>query len=200
MSPSDRPKPPNTGQGQDGPDPDAPPSEDELRAAETLRRVLEGQQGARGQGDGDALRARELVQSIRAAVSPGSLSRERHRAILDRALGADVARDPRPALERRGRERAPRSKVAYLALGGAASVLALAAAIALVIRSEERAPSMTAKASAAPRPALALARSTSDLFSESFPRSGKTTDRVDRIAYARAQDLRENRFARWGTP
>ena len=200
MSPSDRPQPPNARPAPDEPDPDAPPSEDERSASEALRRALEGRQDARGRGDDDAVRAAELVQSIRAAVTPMSLSEDRHRAMLDRALGAGTGGDVRPADGPRARERAPRRKVVYLALGTGASLLAMAAAVALVIRSEQRASPMAARASAAPRPVLALARSTTDLFSESFPRSGKTTDRVDRIAYARAQDLRENRFARWGTP
>ena len=186
MSPSDRPKPPNTGTSQGEQGPDTPPSEDEIRAAEALRRALDGRADAMAPGEKEdgAARAAELVQSIRAAASPVSLSRERHQRILDRALGA---------------ERRSRSKITYLAWGGAASLVAMAAAIALVIRSESPSPSMAAKASSASRPAFALARSTTDLFSESFPRSGGTTGRVDRIAYARAQDLRENRFARWGT-
>ena len=212
MSPSDRPKPPNMGTPQGEQGPDAPPSDDEIRAAEALRRALDERAGALAPGEKDdgAVRAAELVQSIRAAASPVSLSRERHQRILDRALGAaassarhgapeQVGGDQRPATVARFGERRSRGKVTYLAWGGAASLVAMAAAIALVIRSESPSPSMADKASSAPRPAFALARSTTDLFSESFPRSGGTTGRVDRIAYARAQDLRENRFARWGT-
>jgi hypothetical protein len=212
MSPSDRPKPPNTGKTQGEPDPDAPPSADEMRAAEALRRALDGNAGALAPGEKDdrTARAAELVQSIRAAASPVSLSREHHQQILDRALGAaapsaregaqeQVAGDQRMATVARSDDRRSRSKVTYLAWGFASSLVAMAAAIALVIRSESPSPSMAAKASAVPRPAFALSRSTTDLFSESFPRSGGTTGRVDRIAYARAQDLRENRFARWGT-
>jgi hypothetical protein len=212
MSPSDRPKPPNKGAPQGEFDPDAPPSEDERRAADALRRALDGRAGALAPGEKEdvAAPAAELVQSIRAAASPVSLSAERHQQILDRALGAaassardgapeQVGGDQRPATLVRSRDRRSRSKITYLAWGFASSLVAMAAAIALVIRSESPSPSMAAKASAVPRPAFALARSTTDLFSESFPRSGGTTGRVDRIAYARAQDLRENRFARWGT-
>jgi hypothetical protein len=211
MSPSDRPKPPNTGKPQGEFDPDAPPSEDERRAADALRRALDGRAGrAPAERDDEAARAAELVQSIRAAASPMSLSPERHQQILDRALGAAassardgaaerVGGDQRPPTVARPRDRRSHGKITYLAWGGAASLVAMAAAIALVIRSESPPPSMAAKASAVPRPEFALARSTTDLFSESFPRSGGTTGRVDRIAYARAQDLRENRFARWGT-
>jgi len=212
MSPSDRSKPPNTGKPQGELDPDPPPSQDERRAADALRHVLDGRAGplAPDEKDDGATRAAELVQSIRAAASPVSLSRERHQQILDRALGAtassardgapeQVGGDQRSAMVARSHDRRSRSKITYLAWGGAASLVAMAAAIALVIRSESPSPSLAAKASAVPRPAFALARSTTDLFSESFPRSGGTTGRVDRIAYARAQDLRENQFARWGT-
>jgi hypothetical protein len=194
MSPSDRPKPPNTGRPEGEQGAEAPPSEDEIRAAEALRRALDRRPfaAAPGEKDDGAARAAELVQSIRAAASPVSLSHERHQQILDRALGAASA------TAARSRDRRSQSKITYLAWG-VVGVLAMAAAIALVIRSESPSPSIAAKASAVPRPSFVLARSTTDLFSERFPRSGGTTGRVDRIAYARAQDLRENRFARWGT-
>jgi hypothetical protein len=47
---------------------------------------------------------------------------------------------------------------------------------------------------------LIAARSTQELFdaSKPFPRSGGESARVDRIATARAADLRANRFAAWG--
>jgi hypothetical protein len=181
MSPSDRPKPPNTGQPPGAPDPDDPPSEEELRAAGALRRVLAGHPEAND--DGAARAAGELAQSLRAAASPKQLAPERHRQILDRALG------PR------------KSKVVYLAVGGAAGLLAMAAAVALVIRGAAPEPAMSATAAAeSTGTVLALSRSTAELFPEGIPRSGGTTDRVDRIAYARAQDFRQNQFARWGAP
>jgi hypothetical protein len=94
-----------------------------------------------------------------------------------------------------------KSKIAFFALGAAASALAMAAAVALVMRgSALKAPMASRANSERARPVLALSRSTAELFPEGISRSGKTTDRVDRIAYARAQDFRRNRFARWGTP
>ncbi len=45
--------------------------------------------------------------------------------------------------------------------------------------------------------ALRYARSTQPLFHEPFAARGGASARVDRIASARAEDLRENRFAQW---
>jgi len=189
MSPSDRPKPPNAGPSADLPEPDDPPSEEELRAAEALRRVLDGEGGGRS----------ELARAIRAAASTQTLSPERHQQILDRTLPA-VAPDEdarRVVVALRPRK----SKIGYLAVGVAASTLAAAAAVVLLIRGEALDASLASRAT--PEPAgrvLALSRSTTGLFPEGIPRSGGTTDRVDRIAYARAQDFRQNQFARWGAP
>jgi hypothetical protein len=147
-------------------DPDAPPSEEELRAADQLRASLE-------KGD-----LPELAEAVRASAHPARLSGERHRAILDRALAAKPAK----------------SNVRYVAFG-VASLAAMAASLVLVMRqSEQLAPSASREASAP----LAVSRSTAELFPEGIPLTGGTSDRVDRIAYARAQDLRENRFAQWG--
>ena len=189
MSPSDRPKPPNRGPSDDLPEPDDPPSEEELRAAEALRRVLNGEGGGRS----------ELVRAISAAASTQTLSPERHQQILDRALLA-VAReeDARRAVVAL---RTRKSKIGYLAAGVAASVLAAAAAVVLLIRGEAPDASLASKSTSerAGR-VLALSRSTAELFPEGIPRSSKTSDRIDRIAYARAQDFRQNQFARWGAP
>ena len=193
MSPTDRPKPPNVGPPPEGPDPDDPPSEEELRAADALRRALEGGAGA-GSGpsiDRQAQRAGEWAQSLRAAAFPREISPERHRRLIDRALSASVSRAGSDARQ---------SKVVYLAFGSAAGLLAMAAAVALVIRGAAPDGAMLAKSSPVRGTALALSRSTAELFPEGIPRSGGTSDRVDRIAYARAQDFRQNRFARWGAP
>jgi hypothetical protein len=172
MSESDRTKP-REGRPVDVPDPDAPPTPAELASAERLRRALENT-------DSD-VRANpdwELLQSIRSAVAPSSLSEERHRRILSASLS-----------------RKRTGKVIYLAFGGAASVAAMAAALVLVLG--QLRPESTAAVAQASR-GLAVSRSAADLFPEGIPRAGGTTERIDRIAYARAQDLRENRFARWG--
>jgi hypothetical protein len=153
-------------------EPDAPPSEEELRAAERLRASLEP-----GHADAPLHPDAELAEAVRSAARPSRLSSERHRTILDRSLAAR-----------------PKGRVIYVVFGGVASLAAMAASVALVMRSN--AP-RTSAALEAP-PAMAVSRSTAQLFPEGIPVTGGTSDRVDRIAYARAQDLRENRFARWG--
>jgi hypothetical protein len=72
-------------------------------------------------------------------------------------------------------------------------MLAMAAAAMLVIRPGlERADSSTTQAVA-----LHEARSTQPLFREPFAERGAGSRRIDRIASARASDLRDNRYARW---
>lgn len=62
-----------------------------------------------------------------------------------------------------------------------------------------QAPAATAAAVAERAPRIA-AHTTTDLFDATtpFPRTGGESARVDRIASARAADLRANRFAAWG--
>jgi hypothetical protein len=165
------------------PDPDEPVAEEEREAAEQLRAALE--RGEHGRGDHG-----ELIEALRAASGPESLSARRHDDILSRALGAagpSASNVVDLAAKRRG-------KVAAGAFGAIAAVVAAAAATVLVFRGEEKTASVSA---AAPSPP-AVSRSTSELFSQQFPITGGTTDRIDRIAYARQQDLRENRFLAWG--
>jgi len=153
-------------------DPDAPPSKEELAAADRLRRALEP--GSREPaGDPEW----ELVQAIRAATDPAPISDERQRQILSESLS-----------------RRPKGKVVYLAFGGVGSLVAMAAAFALVIRSQ----SPEVPVASGLQASRAVSRSTSELFPDGIPARGGTSERVDRIAYARARDLRENRFARWG--
>jgi hypothetical protein len=176
-------KPPHLPPVSDPPDGDAeaPPSEEELRAAESLRASLEpGHDRAHRHPDA------ELAEAVRSAARPSRLSADRHRRILDRSL-ADR----------------PKSRVIYVVFGGVASLAAMAASIALVVRTTASSPSAAVAgapvgAGAEAAPAMAISRSTAELFPEGIPVTGGTSDRIDRIAYARAQDLRENRFARWG--
>jgi hypothetical protein len=152
---------------------DAPPSEEELRAAERLRASLEP-----GHAELGSTPDAELAQAVRSAARPSRLSSEQHQRILDRSLTAR-----------------PKGKVIYVVFGGAASLAAMAASVALFMM-RGNAPSSSASLEA---PAtMAISRSTAELFPEGIPVTGGTSDRIDRIAYARAQDLRENRFARWG--
>jgi hypothetical protein len=180
-SPSDSDRPDRSRDNEAGDvAPDAPPSEAEIAAAAALRRALE-----RGAPDAPGDADWEMLQAIRAGANPAALSDERHRVVLARALSADR----------------PRGKVIYFAFGGVGTLAAMAAAFALIYRVvtrdyREAAPPMALSRSMAEP--VAVSRSTADLFPDGIPAKGGTSDRVDRIAYARARDLRENRFNRWG--
>jgi hypothetical protein len=150
--------------------PEDPPTEDELARAASLRRALE-----RGRPDAPGDADWQLLQAIRAAAEPEALPDERQRLILDEALANK-----------------PRGRVIYFAFGGVATLAAMAAALAVVVKGPAMSPEARAPAS------MAVSRSTAALFPDGIPAQGGTSDRVDRIAYARARDLRENRFSRWG--
>jgi hypothetical protein len=81
---------------------------------------------------------------------------------------------------------------------GAGALVALAAGVALVLRGPLGSPEAAAPVGPAASAAFASSRSTQSLFPEPFASTGGETARVDRIAMARAADLRDNEFARWG--
>jgi hypothetical protein len=148
---------------------DAPPTEEELAAAESLRAALEG--------DRPASREAELARALKVAHAPTDLSP----AANERLIAAMPAVRPR------------RSNVIRVMFGGGvATMVAAAAAFAMVVGRQMPEPKSSAATS------LAQRRSTEALFDAPFPREGGESARVDRIASARAHDLRENRFARWG--
>lgn len=147
-------------------------------AADDLARVLDG--GAATSAEG------ELVVALRAAWSPSPIDEAEHAALVARAVGPVVATTTTPAATTPAVP--SRSNVVRIAFGAGVSVLALAASVLLFVNVNER------EAPAAP---LARARSTQPLFAEPF-RPGEASARIDRIALARASDLRDNRFARWG--
>ncbi|WP_394849071.1 hypothetical protein LZC95_16670 [Pendulispora brunnea] len=151
-------------------DPDALPTEEELRAAEALRAALDDPALAHD----DAAFARSLAL----AHAPRELAPDEHRAILEQALA------PAPAVPAATKRRG--GIVVRVAFGAAATAISMAAAFALLVR--------------APQEPLGLTRphSTQSLFHEPFSTQGGTSARIDRIATARASDLRDNQFARWG--
>ena len=168
------------------PDPDAPPSAEELREAEELRDAL-----------ADASREHEEATLARALVlahRPPDLARETHAALIEQALahshagagaGAGAAEVQSLALYR-----SRRARQAWVVTG--ASVLALAAS-ALFFQKAEAPMVASLDRQALP----AHVRSSQSLFPEPFSVQGGTSDRIDRIARSRARDLRENRFAQW---
>lgn len=102
-------------------DPEAPPSDEELRAASALREALDARR--------DGPREAELARSLRAAHAPTELDRAAHERILAAALPPQ------------------RSNVLRVAFGGGvAAVLAAAAAALVLVRdvSKTEAPSATA--------------------------------------------------------
>lgn len=148
------------------PDPDAPPSEEEVRESERLRQALDDP----SKENLDA----ELLRAVKNAAAPAPLQPKDIDASIEQALG------------RAERERS--RGVVVRVVFGAGAALAIAAAIVFVIG---RAPSSQSTE-------LAHARSTQPLFAARFESRGGESARIDRIAIARAADLRENHFARWG--
>jgi hypothetical protein len=120
---------------------------------------------------------------MRAAWEPRDLGSEEHRALVDSALDR--------AFRTRERGRNRWASVVRISFGRGA-MLALAASVVLVLW--RKAPSVPAAVS----PAFAVSRSTQELFPERFAPTGGETARIDRIAMARAADLRDNEFAKWG--
>ena len=162
-------------------DPDAPPTAEELAEADRLRAALEGSGGR-----GPAGESAELARALGAAWSPRDLTGAEHQALIDRALASSVGA--------RRRRRVIRGSFA------AGAVVALAAGVLLVFSSGaivER-PSATIQRPPAASAGLAVTRSTQPLFRDPFAVSGGVTARIDRIAMARAADLRDNEFAKWG--
>jgi ferric-dicitrate binding protein FerR (iron transport regulator) len=151
-------------------DPDAPPSEQELAEAERLREALDDPSREHANA--------QLARALSAAWSPRDLAPEAHRALVDQALARSSQRRRRVVV-----------RVAF----GASAVLALAACVLLFVRGG-KGPAADARAAATP----AVSRSTQALFPEHFPPTGGESARIDRIAVARAADLRENEFAKWG--
>jgi hypothetical protein len=146
-------------------DPFAEPSEDERREADALRRALDGD----GQHP-DAELARHLVAALR--LTPVE-------------LGASER-----ALEKALPPRAQRSNLILVAFGVAASGLALAAGVALVIASLQRSDAPAARQYTASRSLSPLLHADAAELSPS--------QRIDRVVSVRARELRANRYAAWG--
>ena len=152
-------------------DPSAEPTDEERAAAEELRRALDERAPHE-----DA----ELLRALANAHAPAELSKQENARLVAAALAkSDGAR----------KGSAGRGGVVVRVSFGVAAALALAAGVAFFVG--------RTIAPGAPPAELAHVRSTQPLFDRPF-KSGEGSARVDRIAMARASDLRENRFARWG--
>jgi hypothetical protein len=204
-------------------DPDAPPTAEELRAAEELRGALEGQAGG-----GEDI---ELARALRAAWAPEELEEGDHAAMLDEVpSGAELelaeslraalegtdkpsvvsalqaAWRPRALAESEHRAIVDRALAPSHDHGKVVPFRRRASVLRLVSVSVTGAVAIAASvlvwvtgasergAAVAP---LARARSTQSLFDEPF-KEGETSARIDKIALARSTDFRDNRFTRWG--
>lgn len=139
-----------------------------------------------------------ILEQLRVAARPADLDPRINEALIEAAL-ARVAKAP--ALGPVGGKRGGARRFAPITMAAAAGITAIAAGLALFFSAPrldqaQRRPSAGGDA----RAALIRARSTQDLFDAStpFPRSGRESARIDRIAAARGSDLRANRFASWG--
>ena len=169
--------------------------------------------------------AAPLAVALRAAWAPSPIGAAKNDALVGRALapqgaaGSGAGAPPVPAARAPAANDAPapislrRFRLGPRSFATMSAVVAMAAGVFLFVRqmgqSEAPAPASMAAATSAPAaaapgappPAARIAsRSTTDLFDATtpFPRSGGESARVDRIAGARAADLRANRFAAWG--
>jgi hypothetical protein len=152
---------------------DVEPSEDEARAAAELREALADPALVNEDAD--------LLRSLALAETPRPLGVDEHRALLERAI-AGARERPRQG-----------GRVIRVAFGAAVATLAIAASFAVLVHPMSEAPAPTFALAT-----LAHVRSTQPLFTEPFARRGGESSRIDRIALARASDLRDNEFSRWG--
>lgn len=164
-------------------DPDAPASEEEKIASARLRDALDDPKIA----NVDA----ELARALSLANEPRELAVAENRELVLRALAS-----AKPA---------PRRGVVVRVAFGVATAVALAAGTVLLVGQLQGGRQADSVAVMAPppaqAPALVHAHSTQALFDEPFAKPlsrGAASARIDRIAMARAGDLRENRFAMWG--
>ncbi len=152
-------------------DPDAPPSDEERALSERLRDALADPRAKNDDAD--------LARALSLGFEPREIAPDEHRAIVEAALARAVSTRARSNVRR--------------VVFGMGAALAVAAAAILVIRNQG-APGPVRDTAAT----MVATRSTQPLFDEPFARAGGASARIDRIAMARASDLRENRFASWG--
>lgn len=167
-----------------------------------------------------ALRAAWAPTPISAARNDALITRALEANAPSRAIaGGAAANDGGGSVKRSPPiEAAPislrRFRIGPRTIASMTAVVAMAAGVLLLFgrlgtssapppQSMARAPEAAATSiaqSASPSAPKIAARSTQEMFDAATPfaRSGGESDRVDRIAAARASDLRANRFAAWG--
>ena len=173
----------------------AAPTKVERARAEILRDELdaEGRRGPKVEGQSDEA---ALAGALRAAWAPRPIDPLKNEALIAQAM-----RKGAPAQK-------PRLRVISVTMVSIGAMAAVAAGILLfagrMVDPEGGASKTAAAPPAAPmtsaQASFIPARSAADLFDAAtpFPRTGGESARMDRIASARAADLRANRFAAWG--
>jgi hypothetical protein len=155
-------------------DPDAPASEEEIAAADELRLALEDPSRKSEEAD--------LARALSLANAPREIPESVHSALIAKSLDKMAAK------------RTDRGRVIRVAFG-AATAFAIAASVLFLARfSSETSPAPQVAAVAIP---LVQVHSTAPLFHEPF-NAATASARIDRIAMARSDDLRENMYAQWG--
>ncbi|MFC1641753.1 hypothetical protein ACFL5O_03550 [Myxococcota bacterium] len=150
------------------------PSPSERRRASQLACSLEHPAVQFG-GDSSGLSPVDLVGALRAGYDPSPVGDVDHRSLVAASF-----------------RRSARHRVVRRALGGTAATLAAAAIATLLLQIH----GPTVQPASGPSPAV-TSRSAAHLFGSEFGVRG-TTQRMDRLAQARARELRKNRFAIWG--
>jgi len=151
----------------------APPTAEELSAAEELRRALEDQRPRP---------ETELVEALQNAFNPGDVALSRLEAMVSEATFATHAQI--------------RTQRSLRRVFWGSGALAAAAAVSFWVVIDHRDTRGPERASAAATDLPALSRSTAPLFTERFDAT-TTTERIDRIAWARERDLRHNQYLAW---
>ena len=156
---------------------DAPATPAEREAAQRLREALEHPRT----DDRDEPEI-EVLDALTSAHRPRGIDPLRNELLITRAL-------------KRSSQGTGSRRVFPIVTAAVLGVAAMAAGIALYLR-----PITDKPIAASAAPTLQRSRSTADLFDAAtpFPRVGGESARVDRIANARAAELRDNRFALWG--
>jgi hypothetical protein len=171
----------------------APPTAAERREAERLAGELDAMKGRRAAPERKSEPA-EIAEALRAAWAPRSIEPLKNEALIAKALQKAPSR---------------RRRALPVTMAALTTLAAVAAGITLFFgraqdlnQSAPTAAAPTNAGTSVAQAALIRARSTTDLFDPEtpFPRSGGTTERIDRIVSARSADLRANRFAAWGVP
>ncbi len=179
-------------------DADAAPTKAERSLADRLAGEIEARQGEAGERERSAPASEEaeIAGALQAAWAPRPIDPLKNEALIAQAVRRVERQKPR------------RGRVLSITMVSLATAAAMAAGVIIAIgrmasiggAPMESAAAPVAAPMAAAQASFIRARSASELFDAAtpFPRTGGESARIDKIAGARAADLRANRFAAWG--